>query len=67
MFLLVLTDPEFNSTDTLSEATEMEYLRKVLFEYMMGRETKVCSLNQTIQSHHIAMITDVGESFCLVF
>ncbi|TMS04206.1 Golgin subfamily A member 4 [Larimichthys crocea] len=33
-------DPGFNSTDALSEATEMEYLRKVLFEYMMGRETK---------------------------
>lgn len=29
-------DPGYNS----SEATEMEYLRKVLFEYMMGRETK---------------------------
>lgn len=43
MFLLVLTDPGFNSTDALSETTEMEYLRKVLFEYMMGRETKVCS------------------------
>lgn len=33
-------DPGFNSSDSLSEATEMEYLRKVLFEYMMGRETK---------------------------
>lgn len=31
-------DPGF--TDSLSEATELEYLRKVLFEYMMGRETK---------------------------
>lgn len=31
-----LKDPGYNS----SEATEMEYLRKVLFEYMMGRETK---------------------------
>ncbi|KAM7385756.1 hypothetical protein PAMP_001814 [Pampus punctatissimus] len=31
-------DPGF--TDAFSEATEMEYLRKVLFEYMMGRETK---------------------------
>ncbi|XP_068423239.1 golgin subfamily A member 4 isoform X2 [Clinocottus analis] len=29
-------DPAYNS----SEPTEMEYLRKVLFEYMMGRETK---------------------------
>ncbi|KAM9847690.1 golgin subfamily A member 4 isoform 2-T2 [Aulostomus maculatus] len=35
-----LKDPGLNSTDALSEATEMEYLRKVLFEYMMGRETK---------------------------
>lgn len=33
-------DPGYNSSDPLSEATEMEYLRKVLFEYMMGRETK---------------------------
>ncbi|CAB1453625.1 unnamed protein product [Pleuronectes platessa] len=33
-------DPVFNSTDALSEATELEYLRKVFFEYMMGRETK---------------------------
>uniref|UniRef100_A0A8C4GMP2 Golgin A4 n=1 Tax=Dicentrarchus labrax TaxID=13489 RepID=A0A8C4GMP2_DICLA len=40
LFLLSFTDPGFNSTDALSEATEMEYLRKVLFEYMMGRETK---------------------------
>ncbi|KAF7659211.1 hypothetical protein LDENG_00001480 [Lucifuga dentata] len=32
-------DPGYNS-DALSEPTEMEYLRKVLFEYMMGRETK---------------------------
>uniref|UniRef100_A0A3Q3MLQ6 GRIP domain-containing protein n=1 Tax=Labrus bergylta TaxID=56723 RepID=A0A3Q3MLQ6_9LABR len=32
------TNPGF--TDALSEATEVEYLRKVLFEYMMGRETK---------------------------
>ncbi|XP_034753594.1 golgin subfamily A member 4 isoform X3 [Etheostoma cragini] len=29
-------EPVYNS----SEPTEMEYLRKVLFEYMMGRETK---------------------------
>uniref|UniRef100_A0A3Q4AJJ9 GRIP domain-containing protein n=1 Tax=Mola mola TaxID=94237 RepID=A0A3Q4AJJ9_MOLML len=40
LFLLDSTDPGFDSTDVLSEATEMEYLRKVLFEYMMGRETK---------------------------
>ncbi|CAL9688039.1 unnamed protein product [Knipowitschia caucasica] len=33
-------EPSYNSTDPLSEATEMEYLRKVLFEYMMGRETR---------------------------
>ncbi|KAK7902183.1 hypothetical protein WMY93_018952 [Mugilogobius chulae] len=32
-------EPSYNS-EPLSEATEMEYLRKVLFEYMMGRETK---------------------------
>ncbi|XP_049592904.1 golgin subfamily A member 4 isoform X2 [Syngnathus scovelli] len=29
-----------NNPEPLSEATEVEYLRKVLFEYMMGRETK---------------------------
>uniref|UniRef100_A0A3Q3IGY0 GRIP domain-containing protein n=1 Tax=Monopterus albus TaxID=43700 RepID=A0A3Q3IGY0_MONAL len=40
LFLLVCTDPGFNGTDALSEPAEMEYLRKVLFEYMMGRETK---------------------------
>ncbi|XP_035461038.2 golgin subfamily A member 4 isoform X2 [Scophthalmus maximus] len=33
-------DPVFSSSDALSEPAEMEYLRKVLFEYMMGRETK---------------------------
>nr|XP_057914466.1 golgin subfamily A member 4 isoform X3 [Doryrhamphus excisus] len=33
-------DAVLNKPDPLSEATEMEYLRKVLFEYMMGRETK---------------------------
>ncbi|XP_029926773.1 golgin subfamily A member 4 isoform X1 [Myripristis murdjan] len=35
-----LKDPGYNSGDALSEPTEFEYLRKVLFEYMMGRETK---------------------------
>uniref|UniRef100_A0A674N2B0 Golgin A4 n=1 Tax=Takifugu rubripes TaxID=31033 RepID=A0A674N2B0_TAKRU len=35
-----LKDSGFNSTDVCSETTEIEYLRKVLFEYMMGRETK---------------------------
>ncbi|KAG7275650.1 hypothetical protein CRUP_009616 [Coryphaenoides rupestris] len=33
-------DPGYSGTDALSEPTEFEYLRKVLFEYMMGRETK---------------------------
>ncbi|KAM4591336.1 golgin subfamily A member 4 isoform 2-T2 [Odontesthes bonariensis] len=33
-------DPEINTPDAFSEPTETEYLRKVLFEYMMGRETK---------------------------
>lgn len=33
-------DPGYSPSDALSEPTEMEYLRKVLFEYMMGRETK---------------------------
>ncbi|KAJ3610881.1 hypothetical protein NHX12_022971 [Muraenolepis orangiensis] len=32
--------PGLSGTDALSEPTEFEYLRKVLFEYMMGRETK---------------------------
>uniref|UniRef100_A0A3Q0SZF2 GRIP domain-containing protein n=1 Tax=Amphilophus citrinellus TaxID=61819 RepID=A0A3Q0SZF2_AMPCI len=40
LFLLVVTDPGLNASDAFSEPTEMEYLRKVLFEYMMGRETK---------------------------
>uniref|UniRef100_A0A3B3ZBT3 GRIP domain-containing protein n=1 Tax=Periophthalmus magnuspinnatus TaxID=409849 RepID=A0A3B3ZBT3_9GOBI len=33
-------EASYNSSEPLSEATEMEYLRKVLFEYMMGRETR---------------------------
>uniref|UniRef100_A0A673NKI9 Golgin subfamily A member 4-like n=1 Tax=Sinocyclocheilus rhinocerous TaxID=307959 RepID=A0A673NKI9_9TELE len=33
-------DMSHNSMDPFSELTEFEYLRKVLFEYMMGRETK---------------------------
>uniref|UniRef100_A0A672PPH1 Golgin A4 n=1 Tax=Sinocyclocheilus grahami TaxID=75366 RepID=A0A672PPH1_SINGR len=33
-------DVSHNSMDPFSEPTEFEYLRKVLFEYMMGRETK---------------------------
>lgn len=49
LFFLDFTDPGF--TDALSEATEMEYLRKVLFEYMMGRETKVCLFFSYIISH----------------
>jgi len=39
---LLVADPGINTPDAFSEPTEMEYLRKVLFEYMMGRETKVC-------------------------
>lgn len=46
-FFCAITDAELNS-DSLTEATEMEYLRKVLFEYMMGRETKVGPLFFTI-------------------
>lgn len=42
-FCVSFADSGYNSTDVCSEATEMEYLRKVLFEYMMGRETKVCT------------------------
>ncbi|XP_076831794.1 golgin subfamily A member 4 isoform X2 [Brachyhypopomus gauderio] len=33
-------EPSNYSADPLSEHTEFEYLRKVMFEYMMGRETK---------------------------
>ncbi|XP_061693001.1 golgin subfamily A member 4 isoform X2 [Syngnathoides biaculeatus] len=33
-------DASLNKAEPLSEATELEYLKKVLFEYMMGRETK---------------------------
>ncbi|XP_077437286.1 golgin subfamily A member 4 isoform X2 [Vanacampus margaritifer] len=33
-------DAALNQPEPLSEVTEMEYLKKVLFEYMMGRETK---------------------------
>lgn len=39
--LFVCTDMSHNSTDPFSEPTEYEYLKKVMFEYMMGRETKV--------------------------
>ncbi|KAM6956121.1 golgin subfamily A member 4 isoform 2-T2 [Aplochiton taeniatus] len=35
-----IKDLAYHSADALSEPTEFEYLRKVLFEYMMGRETK---------------------------
>lgn len=42
--LFVYTDGNLHHTDVslFEEPTEFEYLRKVLFEYMMGRETKVC-------------------------
>ncbi|KAI4897230.1 hypothetical protein NFI96_022229 [Prochilodus magdalenae] len=33
-------EPSHYGADPLSEHTEFEYLRKVMFEYMMGRETK---------------------------
>uniref|UniRef100_A0A6Q2XR58 GRIP domain-containing protein n=1 Tax=Esox lucius TaxID=8010 RepID=A0A6Q2XR58_ESOLU len=33
-------DPGHYTAECFSEPTEFEYLRKVLFEYMMGRETK---------------------------
>lgn len=33
-------EPGLHNSDAFSEPTEFEYLRKVLFEYMMGRETK---------------------------
>ncbi|KAL7890488.1 hypothetical protein AOLI_G00027460 [Acnodon oligacanthus] len=33
-------EPAHYNADPLSEHTEFEYLRKVMFEYMMGRETK---------------------------
>lgn len=46
LFSISLADSGYNSTDVCSEATEMEYLRKVLFEYMMGRETKVCTSHE---------------------
>lgn len=41
--LFVCTDENLHHTDVslFEEPTEFEYLRKVLFEYMMGRETKV--------------------------
>lgn len=39
--MFVFTDMSHNSTDPFSEPTEYEYLKKVMFEYMMGRETKV--------------------------
>lgn len=42
-FTFVYTDGSLHHTDVslFGEPTEFEYLRKVLFEYMMGRETKV--------------------------
>lgn len=55
MLLLDFTDPGF--TDALSEPTEMEYLRKVLFEYMMGRETKVgCVFFIILHKKHCVVI-----------
>uniref|UniRef100_A0A3B3ZBS8 GRIP domain-containing protein n=1 Tax=Periophthalmus magnuspinnatus TaxID=409849 RepID=A0A3B3ZBS8_9GOBI len=40
IFVVCFSEASYNSSEPLSEATEMEYLRKVLFEYMMGRETR---------------------------
>lgn len=41
--IFVYTDGNLHHNDVslFEEPTEIEYLRKVLFEYMMGRETKV--------------------------
>ena len=41
--IFVYTDENLHHTDVslFGEPAEFEYLRKVLFEYMMGRETKV--------------------------
>lgn len=39
--LFYLPEPSDYSADPFTEPTEFEYLRKVIFEYMMGRETKV--------------------------
>lgn len=43
LILSFLTGGNLYHTDVslFGEPTEFEYLRKVLFEYMMGRETKV--------------------------
>lgn len=38
---IYLPEPLHFNADPFAEPTEFEYLRKVMFEYMMGRETKV--------------------------
>lgn len=60
------SDSGYNSTEACSEATEMEYLRKVLFEYMMGRETKVRSSHEPahvwpVDRHRFMTVTDTRK------
>lgn len=57
--MLDFKDPELSNSDALSEATEMEYLRKVLFEYMMGRETKVCLYSLTARKKMFTLYKSV--------
>lgn len=58
---LVFADSGYNSTEVCSEATEMEYLRKVLFEYMMGRETKVRSPQEPTPVSRFITMTDTKK------
>lgn len=41
VFYLTGGNLHHTNVSLFGEPTEFEYLRKVLFEYMMGRETKV--------------------------
>ncbi|XP_053913860.1 uncharacterized protein LOC128851157 [Cuculus canorus] len=55
-----ILDANFHQTDVclFGEPAEFEYLRKVLFEYMMGRETKRTSLSH----HHCCFVMEIKMS-----
>lgn len=76
ILIFLYTDGNLHHADVslFGEPTEFEYLRKVLFEYMMGRETKVwkvvCSSVMWSEVQLPRCIDpkchDVGASSCVV-
>uniref|UniRef100_A0A673XR05 Golgin A4 n=1 Tax=Salmo trutta TaxID=8032 RepID=A0A673XR05_SALTR len=72
-------DPGHYSAESFSEPTEFEYLRKVLFEYMMGRETKTMAkvitsmlkfpqdqAQQVLEKEDTKAIVSICSSFMLI-